>query len=93
MRDPKARGIFTVDSAGKYPHNGRMTLRDQLLAAAEAHCRAHRISKARLATIVANDGKFFARLARGGDFTARTYERFMAYFARYGADRPPEGGR
>jgi hypothetical protein len=39
------------------------------------------MSKARLATIVANDGKFFSRLEAGGGFTTRMYERFLAYFA------------
>jgi hypothetical protein len=57
-----------------------MNLKDQLLAAAQDYCTARRISKARLATVVVNDGKFFDRIENGGGFTIRTYEKFMAYF-------------
>ena len=64
-----------------------MTLKTSLLDAAERHCRFAGISKARLASIVVNDGKFFDRVERGGSFTAETYERFMAYFARSDARR------
>jgi len=64
-----------------------MTLETTLIDAAERHCRFAGISKARLASIVVNDGKFFDRIERGGSFTAKTYERFMAYFARADARR------
>jgi len=64
-----------------------MTLKDTLLAAAERHCRHAGISKSRLASIVVNDGKFFDRIEGGGSFTAATYERFMAHFARADARR------
>lgn len=57
-----------------------MTLKEQLLEAAETYCRRTGKSKARLATIVANDGKFFDRLEAGGDCTTGMYERFMAFF-------------
>lgn len=64
-----------------------MTLKTTLIDAAERHCRFAGISKARLASIVVNDGKFFDRIERGGSFTARTYERFMTHFARADARR------
>ncbi len=64
-----------------------MTLKATLIEAAERHCRLAGISKARLASIVVNDGKFFDRIERGGGFTAETYERFMAHFARADARR------
>ena len=60
-----------------------MDLRTDLLTATERHCAATGMSKARLSTIVINDGKFFKRIEDGGDFTVRTYERFMAYFASH----------
>lgn len=65
----------------------QMSLKQTLIEAAERHCRQHGISKARLASIVVNDGKFFDRIERGGGFTAETYERFMAHFARADARR------
>lgn len=55
-------------------------IKQQLLSDAADFCAKTGLSKARLATIVVNDGKFFARLERGGGFTAATYEKFMAYF-------------
>ncbi len=58
-----------------------MDLTAELLAKAELHCERAGISKARLATIVVNDGKFFDRVAAGGSLTVKTYERFMAFFA------------
>ncbi len=64
-----------------------MTRKATLIDTAERHCRFTGISKARLASIVVNDGKFFDRIERGGGFTADTYERFMSYFARADARR------
>jgi hypothetical protein len=58
-----------------------MTLRDQLLHDATRFCEEKGMSKARLATIVVNDGKFFDRVEAGGGFTTRTYEKFQAHFA------------
>lgn len=58
-----------------------MDLKADLLSRADAYCEAAGISKARLATIVANDGKFFTRIENGGGFTTRMYERFLAHFA------------
>lgn len=72
-----------------------MNLRDTLLAAAEAHCTAHGISLHKLATIVVNDGKFFARITdpvKPSGFTVRTYERFMTYFAEHPGRPLPHAG-
>lgn len=70
----------------KYRNPADMDLKTDLLARAEAYCAATGISKARLATKVANDGKFFTRIENGGGFTTRMYERFVAFFA---ANPPP----
>jgi len=59
-----------------------MTLKDRLLKEAEAFCASTGMSKARLATIVVNDGKFFDRIEAGGDCTTGTLEKFQAHFAR-----------
>lgn len=66
-----------------------LDLTADLIARADAYCEATGKSKARLATIVANDGKFFDRIASGGGMTTRMYERFIAYFA---ANPAPKGG-
>ncbi len=58
-----------------------MTLRERLLEEAETFCAATGMSKARLATIVVNDGKFFDRIEAGGDCTTGTFERFQTHFA------------
>ena len=57
-----------------------MDLRQQLLDQVDAYCARTGMSRARLATLVVNDGKFFARLVKGGGFTVRTYEKFQAFF-------------
>lgn len=59
-----------------------MTLKEELLREAETFCAATGMSKARLATIVVNDGKFFDRIEAGGDCTTGTLEKFQAHFAR-----------
>lgn len=58
-----------------------MTLREKLIEQADAFCEQHGISKARLATIVANNGKFFRSLEDGGDCTTGMYERFQSVFS------------
>ena len=60
-----------------------MTLKDQLLAVARAYTAATGRSLARVATIVRNDGKFFYRLAAGGDCGTGVYELCMAWFAAH----------
>ena len=64
-----------------------MTLKEELLQEAEDFCVATGMSKARLATIVINDGKFFERLKAGGDCTTSTLERFRAHFSENRPDR------
>jgi hypothetical protein len=56
-------------------------LTNHLLTSADDFCRRTGMSKARLATIVINDGKFFDRIVSGGGLTVKTYEKFMAHFA------------
>lgn len=63
-----------------------MTVKERLIQEAEAYCRRAGITRARLATVVMNDNKFFSRLEKGGGFTVTTYERFMRFFA----DHPPQ---
>ena len=58
-----------------------MTLKQQLLRDAKICAEREGISLARLATKVMNDGKFFDRIERGGEFTTTTFEKFQAYFA------------
>jgi len=67
-----------------------LDLKADLIARATAYCAGRDMSMARLATIVANDGKFFTRLAAGGGMTTRMYERFIAYFAANPASPPPQ---
>jgi len=62
-----------------------MDLKAELLAQADAYCEAAGISRARLATLVANDGKFFVRIHSGGGLTVKMYERFMDYFREHPA--------
>lgn len=68
------------------------TLKAKLIADAEAHCARVGISKARLATIVAKDGKFFTRIEAGGGCTTDMYERFQAYFAAHHGASAPDAG-
>jgi len=58
-----------------------MDLIADLLARVDRFCQRTGMSKARLATIVVNDGKFFDRIAAGGSTTVKTYERFVAWLA------------
>lgn len=68
-------------------------LTTHLLKSADEYCRRTGMSKARLATIVINDGKFFDRVAAGGGLTVRTFEKFMAHFEA-DADKPSvDGGK
>lgn len=64
----------------------RMNMKHTLIREADAYCQRAGITRARLATLVMNDNKFFARLDKGGGFTVGTYERFMQFFAEH----PPQ---
>ena len=58
-----------------------MSLKQKLIKQAEEYCKKRKISKARLSTIVVNDGKFFDRIEnKGCDFTVGTYEKFQKFF-------------
>lgn len=70
-----------------------MDLKAELLAQAETYCATAKISRARLATLVANDGKFFDRIEAGGGFTVRMYERFMGYFHDHPAEDRPSASK
>jgi hypothetical protein len=69
-----------------------MDLKATLLTVATGYCSATGMSKARLATLIANDGKFFARIEGGGGFTIQTFERAMQWISDHwpeGAEWPP----
>lgn len=66
-----------------------MDLTTYLLTTADRFCAHKGISKARLATVVANDGKFFDRVSKGGGVTIKMYERFMDHFRKEGFRAPP----
>lgn len=63
------------------------TLREQLLAAAADWAARTRLSLSSLGTRAVNDGKFFDRIARGGDCSTANFEKAMAYIRR---TLPPE---
>lgn len=58
-----------------------MDLKAALLSVSARYCGSTGMSKARLATLIANDGKFFDRIEAGGSFTIRTHERAMRWFS------------
>jgi hypothetical protein len=58
-----------------------MTLREHLLSASHKYSEQRGIALATLASLVAKDGKFFARISAGGDCSTGMYERFLKYFA------------
>lgn len=70
-----------------------MDLKAELLTKADEYCSVAKISRARLATLVANDGKFFDRIQGGGGLTIRMYERFLVYFRDHPADQRPSAHR
>lgn len=70
-----------------------MDLKSELLREAAAYCETAKISKARLATLVANDGKFFDRIEGGGGLTLKMYERFLAYFRDHPAAERPSANK
>lgn len=54
---------------------------DRLITLAQMWAKANDRSTSRLATIVANDGKFFERLSSGGTCTVTVLEKFIAFFS------------
>lgn len=65
-----------------------MDLRSQLLAVADAFGVARNVSRARVSTLVFNQGAALDRIARGGDLNTGSFERAMAWFSA----NWPEGG-
>lgn len=53
---------------------------DQLVHLSTIWSKTNDRSLARLATIVANEGGLFNRLARGGRLTTKTFEDFLRFF-------------
>lgn len=53
---------------------------DQLVQLSTIWSETNDRSLARLATIVANEGGLFNRLARGGRLTTETFELFLSFF-------------
>ena len=69
------------------------TLTDHLLLVADRYGDATRRSRARVSTLLFNDGKRLARIALGGDLGTRSFEAAMAWLSEHwpdGADWPPE---
>ncbi len=58
-----------------------MDYRKQLLTLSETFGRATGRSEARVATMVANDGKFFGRIRSGKTCSVDTYLRLKDWFA------------
>lgn len=52
----------------------------ELLAEASEYCRLTGKSRATIATLVMNDGKFFDRIEAGGGFTMKTYQKVKNWF-------------
>jgi hypothetical protein len=67
-----------------------LTLIERLMRLGVLWAEANGRSPARLATIVANDGKLFDRLAGGATCTIATFERFIV-FLRDPANWPAAG--
>jgi hypothetical protein len=67
--------------------------RDRLLLTARTFADARGLSLARVGTLVANDGKFFTRLAAGRDCTTGMFDKTLRWFAeQWPAELPwPEG--
>lgn len=60
---------------------------DELLVLARTLATHRGISLARLATIIANDGRFFSQIERGRSPTIRTYRKALGWFS----ENWPEG--
>lgn len=58
-----------------------MDYRTRLLMLARAYCAAQKISMARVATVVHDQGAFFKRLESGAGCTVDTYEKFLQWFS------------
>lgn len=70
-----------------------MDLKSSLLALADRYCEATKLSRARVSTLIANDGKFLGRIEGKSGFTISTFERAVQWFSdHWPADTAwPEG--
>lgn len=66
-----------------------MSFKAILFDLAAGYCEHSGMSRARLATLIANDGKFFDRVENGGGFTIRTYERALQWFSDHWPTEKP----
>jgi hypothetical protein len=60
-----------------------MSYRDRLFRLLEAYCASRSLSEARVATLVRNDGKFFARIRAGASCTMDSYEHCVSWFSAH----------
>jgi hypothetical protein len=70
-----------------------LTLKESLIALANAWCAAHGRQLSSLGTLVVKDAKFFDRLLSGGGLTVATFERFIGFFrepASWPSDAVPD---
>ena len=70
-----------------------MRIIDQLVSIADVWAESHGRSKARLATIVVNDGNFFKRIEETENCNLNTFEKFLFFFrdpANWPDDNIPE---
>lgn len=58
-----------------------MSLIESILVVADAYCRGARLSRARVSTIVFNDGKKLDLIAGGADLNTRRYEMALQWFS------------
>lgn len=70
-----------------------MSLISKIIIVADAFCAARSLSRARVSTLIFNDGKTLGRLAGGGDLQTASYERAMVWFSNHwpeGAEWPAD---
>lgn len=56
-------------------------LTDQLLTVADAFCKARKLSRARVSTLIFNDGKKLDLIEGGADLGTKGFERAMGWFS------------
>jgi hypothetical protein len=60
-----------------------------LLALADAYAEHRRVSRSRIGTLARHDGKFFARLEKGGSCTVDVYCDLVEWFDARWPDKVP----
>lgn len=58
-----------------------MAMTDQILTVADAYCEAKKLSRARVSTLVFNDGKKIDLIANGADLSTGKFESAMSWFS------------